>query len=100
WMHSYNQKTGIEINYQSIGSGGGIKQITARTVDFGASDAPITDGELSAAPGKIFHTPMTLGAVVVAYNLDGLSGPLRLTPATVAGIFLGDIKKWNDAKLA
>jgi phosphate transport system substrate-binding protein len=100
WMHSYNQKTGVKINYQSIGSGGGIKQITAQTVDFGASDAPMKDDELAAAPGKIVHIPTTLGAVVVAYNVDGLSEPLKLTPDTVAGIFLGDIKKWNDARLA
>lgn len=100
WMHAYNQKTGVQINYQSIGSGGGIKQITARTVDFGASDAPMKDDELAAAPFKIVHIPMTLGAVVVAYNLDALSAPLKLTPETVAGIFLGEIEKWNDPKLA
>jgi phosphate transport system substrate-binding protein len=100
WMHSYNEKTGVKINYQSIGSGGGIKQITAQTVDFGASDAPMKDEELAAAPGKLVHIPTTLGAVVVAYNLDGLTEPLNLTPETLAGIFLGDIKKWNDPKLA
>jgi phosphate transport system substrate-binding protein len=100
WMHTYNEKTGVKINYQSIGSGGGIKQITAQTVDFGASDAPMKDDELAAAPGKILHIPATLGAVVVAYNVDGLSEPLKLTPDTIAAIFMGDIKKWNDAKLA
>jgi phosphate transport system substrate-binding protein len=100
WMHAYHEKTGVKINYQSIGSGGGIKQITAQTVDFGASDAPMKDDELAAAPGKIVHIPTTIGAVVVAYNVEGLKEPLKLTPDTVAGIFLGDIKKWNDAKLA
>jgi phosphate transport system substrate-binding protein len=85
-------------NYQSIGSGGGIKQITERTVDFGASDAPMSDEELKKAPG-IQHIPTVLGAVVVAYNLPGV-GELKLSPATLAGIFLGKIGKWNDPALA
>jgi phosphate transport system substrate-binding protein len=99
WMHAYHQSTGKEISYQSIGSGGGIRQIIERTVDFGASDAPMTDDELAKAPGKIVHIPMTIGAVVVAFNLDGIDR-LKLSPETVAGIFLGDIEKWNDPAIA
>jgi phosphate transport system substrate-binding protein len=100
WMSEYNRiHPDIMINYQSIGSGGGIRQITAKTVDFGASDAPMTADEESKAPSKIAHLPMTLGAVVLAYNLAVLP-ELKLTPEVVAGIFLGTITKWNDAKIA
>src|SRR6185295_921342 len=87
------------INYQSIGSGGGIRQVTEKTVDFGASDAPMSDAELQKAPGKLLHIPTTLGAVVVTFNLQGVTA-LQLTPELVAGIFLGEITKWNDPKLA
>jgi phosphate transport system substrate-binding protein len=88
----------VRINYQSIGSGGGIRQISERTVDFGASDAPLTDAELSKTPAKLLHIPMTIGAVVVAYDLPGVSG-LTLSSDALAGIFLGEIKSWNDPKI-
>lgn len=101
WMSEYNrQHPDIRINYQSIGSGGGIRQITAGTVDFGASDAPMTPDEEKAAPSKLAHIPATLGAVVVTYNLEGQSAPLKLTPEALSGIFLGVITKWSDPKLA
>lgn len=88
----------VRINYQSIGSGGGIRQITERTVDFGASDAAMSDDELAKAPGKLLHIPMTVGAVAVTYNLEGVEN-LRLSPETVTGIFLGEIKSWSDPRL-
>ncbi len=98
WFSDYTRvDPGVRFNYQSIGSGGGIKQITEHTVDFGASDAPMTDEELARAPG-ILHVPTVLGAVVVSYNLP-VEG-LRLTPETLAGLFLGTITKWNDPALA
>jgi phosphate transport system substrate-binding protein len=101
WMHMYNQKhPNIRINYQSIGSGGGIRQITTGTVDFGASDAPMKDDELAAAPGTLVHIPMTIGAVAVVYNADGIDSGLKLDADTLAGIYLADIKKWNDPKIA
>ncbi|MCS7000849.1 MAG: phosphate ABC transporter substrate-binding protein PstS [Bacteroidota bacterium] len=103
WFDVYHKKTGIQFNYQSIGSGGGIKQITDGTIDFGASDGPMTDEQLALARTKrgtnILHIPTTLGAVVVAYNLP-LEKPLRLTPAVLADIFLGVIKRWNDQRIA
>ncbi len=98
WFSDYNKKLpDIKFNYQSIGSGGGIKQITEKTVDFGASDAPMTDEELAKASGLV-HVPTVLGAVVVTYNVP-VEG-LKLTPETVAGLFLGTIAKWNDPALA
>lgn len=100
WFDVYAQKTGVRINYQSIGSGGGIRQLLDRTVDFGASDAPMTDEQLAQAPGKILHIPMVLGAVVVSYNLPGLDGSLRLSPDTLAGIYLGEIRRWTDPRIA
>ena len=101
WFDDYNGKVarGVKINYQSIGSGGGIQQFTDKTVDFGASDAPMTDDELKKAPDAV-HIPMVLGSVVITYNLDGLAKPLQLDGPTVAKIFLGDIKKWNDPAIA
>ena len=100
WVAEYQRiDPRVRINYQSIGSGGGIRQIVEQTVDFGASDAAMTDGELAKAPGKLLHVPMTLGAVVVAYNLQGVQG-LKVTPEIVAGIFLGEIKTWNDPRIA
>jgi phosphate transport system substrate-binding protein len=87
------------VNYQSIGSGGGIKSITDQTVDFGATDGPMTDEQLQAARGEILHVPMALGAVVPTYNIPGFSGPLKLAPETLADIFLGQITRWNDPKL-
>src|SRR5689334_13062609 len=90
----------VKFNYQSIGSGGGIKQITAQTVDFGASDKFLTDEELNAAPGKLLHIPTVMGAVVVTYNLPGVSKGLKLSSEDVADIYLGKITKWNDKKIS
>jgi phosphate transport system substrate-binding protein len=98
WVDEYSKLTGVQINYQSIGSGGGIKGITDKTVDFAASDAPMTDQQLADAKAAILHIPTVMGAVVPTFNLAGV-GSLKLTPDTLAGIFLGDIKKWNDPKL-
>lgn len=95
WAASYNQKTGVRINYQSIGSGGGIQQIQAGTVDFGASDKPLSDAELQA--NGLTQFPTVLGAVVPVINLPGVqSGELKLTGPVLAGIFMGSIKKWSD----
>ncbi len=99
WFAEYNKlHPNLQFNYQSIGSGGGIQQITNGTVDFGASDAPMTDAELAAAPQPLVHVPTVLGAVVVTYNAP--IPQLKLTPETLAGIFLGKIQKWNDPALA
>jgi phosphate transport system substrate-binding protein len=101
WMAEYNTHfPNIRINYQSIGSGGGIRQIIAGTVDFGATDAPMKDDESKQAPGKLFHIPATIGAVVVSYNVPELTQALKLTPETLSAIYLGNIKKWNDPKIA
>ena len=100
WFDVYEKQTGVRINYQSIGSGAGIRQIIERTVDFGASDAPMTDEQLAQAPGKILHIPTVLGAVVLTYNLPGVEARLNLTPDAVAGIFLGEITRWNDPRLS
>ncbi|KTD38307.1 Phosphate-binding protein PstS precursor [Legionella moravica] len=95
WAEAYHKKTGIQINYQSIGSGGGIQQIKAGTVDFGASDKPLTDSELQAA--GLVQFPTVLGAVVPVINIPGVhSGELKLTGPLLADIFLGTVKKWND----
>jgi phosphate transport system substrate-binding protein len=100
WVVEYQRiDPRVRINYQSIGSGGGIRQVSERTVDFGASDAAMTDAELAKAPKKLLHIPVTLGAVVVTYNLQNIQN-LRLTPEVIAGIFLGEIKTWNDARIA
>src|ERR1041385_5964438 len=89
----------VKINSQSTGSGGGINQIQARTVDFGASDAPMTDAELKASPAELLHVPTVLGAVVITYNLQGTPRPQRFAPDVIADIFLGKITKWNDARI-
>ena len=100
WFAEYAKvDPSVKFNYQSIGSGGGIKQITAQTVDFGASDKFLTDDDLKAAPGKILHIPTVMGAVVVTYNLPGVAKGLKLSSEDVADIFLGRITKWNDPKL-
>ncbi len=100
WFSDYQKLTGVKVNYQAIGSGGGIKSIQDRTVDFAGSDAPMTDEQLRAAKGgELFHIPTALGAVVPTYNVPGVATTLKLTPETLAGIFLGTITKWNDAKL-
>jgi len=91
---AYHMETGVRVNYQSIGSGGGIRQLLNRTVDFGATDAPMNDEELGKAPAEIVHVPTCLGAVVVTYNLPG-DPELRLTPGVLADIFLGKITRWN-----
>ncbi len=101
WFDLYSKiNTDVRFNYQSIGSGGGIKQITSQTVDFGASDGPMTDQQLKDAPGRLFHIPMVMGAVVVSYNLPGVGKGLKLTPDVIADIFLGKITKWNDPRIA
>jgi phosphate transport system substrate-binding protein len=101
WIAEYNKQfPNVRINYQSIGSGGGIRQIIAGTVDFGATDAPMKDDEAKQAPGKLFHIPATIGAVVVSYSVPELTEALKLTPDTLTAIYLGHIKKWNDPKLA
>jgi phosphate transport system substrate-binding protein len=100
WFDEYAKvDPSVRFNYQSIGSGGGQKQIMAQTVDFGASDGPMTDDNLAKAPGKIFHIPTVAGAVVICYNLPG-SPKLKLDGQTIADIYLGKITKWNDPKIA
>ena len=97
WFSDYAAKTGVKINYQSIGSGGGIRQFSEQTVDFGATDSPMSDEELSHAKGgAVLHIPTVLGGVAVTYNLSGVSHPLKLTGPLVANIFLGMVRKWND----
>ncbi len=101
WFSDYAAKTGVKINYQSIGSGGGIRQLSEQTVDFGASDAPMSDAELANAKGgPVLHFPTVLGAVVVTYNIPGVARALNLSGDVVADIFLGRIAKWNDARIA
>jgi phosphate transport system substrate-binding protein len=99
WFEEYTKvDPEVRFNYQSIGSGGGIRQITERTVDFGASDGPMTDEQLKKAPAELFHIPTVLGAVVATYNLPG-SPHLRFTGDVLAGIFLGKITKWDDPRI-
>ncbi len=101
WFYEYTKvDSSVNFNYQSIGSGGGIRQITAQTVDFGASDGALTDKQLKDAPGELLHIPMTAGAVVVTYNLPQVAQHLKFSPEVVAGIFLGKITQWNDPKIA
>jgi phosphate transport system substrate-binding protein len=105
WFSEYHKlHSDIQINYQSIGSGGGIRQVTEGTVEFGASDMPMTDDQLKEAQGKlktnVLNIPTVLGAVVPAYNIPGVSGEVKFTPEALAGIFLGRISKWNDKAIA
>lgn len=101
WFSDYAKLTGVKINYQSIGSGGGIRQLSEETVDFGASDSPMSDEEMAKAKGgPIIHFPTVLGADVITYNLPGVSAPLKITPDVIAAVFMGRIKKWNDSRLA
>jgi len=101
WFSEYhNAHKDVQINYQSIGSGGGIQQLTSGTVDFGASDGPMTDEQLSKVSGKVFHIPTVLGAVVPTYNINGVSSELKFTGDVLADIYLGKIKNWNDPRLA
>ncbi len=95
WFDIYHKKTGIKVNYQAIGSGGGIRQLLARTVDFGATDAPMSDKELARAPAKIVHIPTALGAVAIGYNLPGVR-ELKLDPEILVSLYLGKIKYWDD----
>src|SRR5687768_769702 len=101
WFDAYARQTNVRINYQSIGSGGGIRQFTEGTVDFGASDAPMTDDQVAAVQGNVLHVPTVLGAVVATYNLRELAQTrLKLDGTTIADIFLGKITKWNDQRIA
>ncbi len=90
----------VEINYQGIGSGGGIRQFTDKTVDFGASDGPMTDAQIQAVTGTVYHLPTVLGSVVPTYNIPGVTAQLKFTGEVLAGIWLGQITKWNDSRLA
>lgn len=100
WVEEYRNSTGVQINYQSIGSGGGIKSISDKTVDFGATDGPMTDQQLAAAKALILHVPTVMGAVVPTYNIPGVTQTLKFSPDALAGIFLEQIKRWNDPKIA
>jgi phosphate transport system substrate-binding protein len=101
WFSEFHKANpGVEINYQSIGSGGGIRQLLDKTVDFGASDAPMTDEQLAKSAVPILHIPTVLGAVVISYNLQQINQPLRLSGQVVADIYLGKIKNWDDAAIA
>jgi phosphate transport system substrate-binding protein len=101
WFTQYSTAhPGVQINYQSLGSGAGIRQVSAGTVDFGASDGPMTDEQLSQCKGKVLHIPTVLGAVVPAYNVPGVKGDLKFTPELLAAIFLGKINNWSDPALA
>jgi phosphate ABC transporter phosphate-binding protein len=99
WMSVYENSTGVKVNYQPIGSGGGISQITAKTVDFAGSDAPLNAAQRAGAPGLV-HIPETIGAVTFAYNVPGIATGLNVTGEILASIFLGDITNWNDASIA
>jgi phosphate transport system substrate-binding protein len=100
WFYEYTKvDPTVNFNYQAIGSGGGIRQITAETVDFGASDGALTDEQLKQAPGELLHIPMTAGAVVITYNLPEISQRLKFSPDVVADIFLGKITRWNDPRI-
>jgi phosphate transport system substrate-binding protein len=101
WFDAYSKKTGIQINYQSIGSGGGIRQFTEGTVDFGATDGPMNESQIQAVNGNVLHVPAVLGAVVVTYNLPSLGATkLKFDGNALTDIFMGRITKWNDPKLA
>jgi phosphate transport system substrate-binding protein len=101
WMSEYGKiNTNIRIDYQSVGSGAGQRAILANTADFGASDDPMKDEDLKKAGSELIHIPTVLGAVVLTYNLEGVEKPLKLTPEVISAIYMGEIKKWNDPKLA
>jgi phosphate transport system substrate-binding protein len=101
WAADYARAAGVKVNYQSIGSGGGIRQFSEMTVDFGGTDAPMTDDQLARAKGgPVLHVPTAMGGVVLTYNLPQLSQPLKMTPDVIADIFLGKITRWNDRRLA
>ena len=101
WFTEYSSAhPGVQINYQSLGSGAGIRQVIAGTIDFGATDAPMSDGQLSECRAKILHIPTVVGAVVPSYNIPGIKQELRFTPELLAGIFLGKIDNWSDPAIA
>jgi len=101
WFSEYhNQHSDVQVNYQSIGSGGGIRQVQAGTVDFGATDGPMTDEQIAASKVKVLHVPTVLGAVVPAYNIPGVTQEVKFTPEILAGIFMGKISNWTDAAIA
>ncbi|MGE5179186.1 MAG: phosphate ABC transporter substrate-binding protein PstS [Bacteroidota bacterium] len=100
WFDTYREKSGVQINYQSIGSGGGIQQLKAGTVDFGASDAPLTDDKLRDMPHPVLHFPTVAGAVVLAYNLPGVKQQIQLSRDALVAIYTGHVRKWNDARIA
>jgi phosphate transport system substrate-binding protein len=101
WFDTFHKQTGVQINYQSIGSGGGIKQYSEGTVDFGATDGPMNPDQMAAVQGEVLHLPTVMGAVVLTYNIPALSGAkLKFDGPTIADIFLGKITKWNDARIA
>jgi phosphate transport system substrate-binding protein len=100
WFSEYSASHGIQINYQPVGSGGGIRQVIAGTVDFGASDGPMADEQIAASKVKIQHIPTVLGAVVPVYNLPGVGAALKFSPDVLADIYLGKITNWNDARIA
>src|SRR5881628_1870782 len=101
WFSEYNKiHSNVQINYQSIGSGGGIRQLSNQTVFFGASDGPMTAEQLQAAPGRVLHFPTVLGAVVPIYNLQGVESALKFSGPVLADIFLGKITKWSDPAIA
>jgi phosphate transport system substrate-binding protein len=101
WFSEYHaQHPNVEINYQPIGSGGGIRQVTSGTVDFGATDGPMTNEQIAASKIKVMHIPTVLGAVVPIYNLPGVSQELKFSPDVLADIYLGKINNWNDSRIA
>ena len=101
WFSEYhNQHSDVQVNYQSIGSGGGIRQVQAGTVDFGATDGPMTDEQIAASKVKVLHVPTVLGAVVPAYNIPGVTQEVKFTPEILAGIFMGKISNWTDPAIA
>lgn len=100
WFKTYHEKfPDVKINYQSIGSGGGVRQVLAQTVDFGATDSPMKDKELAEAKSKIYHIPTVLGGIAITYNLPTLKEELKLTPELLVQMYAGQIRKWNDPKL-
>src|SRR5438445_4242031 len=103
WASAYEKAKAVQVNYQSLGSGAGIQQMIAKTIDFGCTDAPMNDEQLSKAKGAggdVVHIPLVMGAVVPIYNLEGIKVPLQFTGAVLADIYLERIKKWNDPELA
>ena len=101
WFSEYhNQHSDVQVNYQSIGSGGGIRQVQAGTVDFGATDGPMSDEQIAASKVKVLHVPTVLGAVVPAYNIPGVNQEVKFTPEVLSGIFMGKVANWNDAAIA